>query len=132
MRKLILLVMSLLMAQSVMAADVVDSVLNGYRAEGASAFDGQRGEQMWTKTYMQEKLGKPVSCASCHTADLTRPGEHIRTGKVIEPLAVRANPERLTDPEKIEKWFTRNCKWTMGRECTAQEKGDFLLYIKNY
>ena len=36
-----------------------------------------------------------------------------------------------TDPEHIEKWFTRNCKWTLGRECTPQEKGDFLLMIRS-
>lgn len=39
------------------------------------------------------------------------------------------NPERLVDAKKIEKWFLRNCKWTFGRECTAQEKGDFLTFI---
>ncbi|MEA3244387.1 MAG: DUF1924 domain-containing protein, partial [Pseudomonadota bacterium] len=33
------------------------------------------------------------------------------------------------DGKKIEKWFKRNCKWTLGRECTAQEKADFLAYI---
>jgi hypothetical protein len=40
------------------------------------------------------------------------------------------NPQRLTDPAKIEKWLTRNCRWTLGRECTAGEKADFIAYIK--
>lgn len=46
-------------------------------------------------------------------------------------MAPSANPERLTDVRKIEKWFKRNCKWTLGRECSAQEKTDLLLYINN-
>ena len=36
---------------------------------------------------------------------------------------------RYTDPGKVEKWFGRNCLWTWGRECTAQEKGDLLEYL---
>ncbi|HCS12500.1 MAG TPA: hypothetical protein DIW28_01710, partial [Zetaproteobacteria bacterium] len=44
--------------------------------------------------------------------------------KRIEPMAPSVNPERLTDPAKIEKWFGRNCEWTIGRDCTAQEKAD--------
>ena len=31
--------------------------------------------------------------------------------------------------KKIEKWFKRNCKEAWGRECTAQEKADFLTYL---
>jgi hypothetical protein len=42
-------------------------------------------------------------------------------------LAPSAQSDRFSDPEKVEKWFKRNCTW--GRECTAQEKGDFLAYL---
>ncbi|MEG7525318.1 MAG: DUF1924 domain-containing protein [Chromatiales bacterium] len=55
--------------------------------------------------------------------------QHIRTGKVIEPLAPSVNPKRFTDQRKVEKWFIRNCKWTLGRECSSQEKGDLLVYL---
>lgn len=127
------LLAGLLMGSSpALAGTVVDGLLAEYQVQGAGAFDAERGRQQWTETHMQEKLGKPVSCASCHTTDLTRTGEHIKTGKRIEPLAVRANAERLTDAAKIEKWFTRNCNWTYGRACTPQEKGDFLMFIQNY
>jgi hypothetical protein len=44
-------------------------------------------------------------------------------------LAPSAQSDRFSDPEKVEKWFKRNCTWTWGRECTAQEKGDFLAYL---
>ena len=77
------------------------------------------------------KSGEKRRCSLCHSEDLRRTGKHAVTGKVIEPLAPSANPKRLTDPEHIEKWFTRNCKWTLGRECTPQEKGDFLLMIRS-
>ncbi|MFK5970948.1 MAG: DUF1924 domain-containing protein [Candidatus Marithrix sp.] len=33
---------------------------------------------------------------------------------------------------QIRKWFKRNCKWTLGRECNAQEKGDILKFIQTY
>ena len=44
-------------------------------------------------------------------------------------MAPSVNPKRLTDRSKIEKWFKRNCKWTLGRECTPQEKGDILTFL---
>jgi hypothetical protein len=46
-------------------------------------------------------------------------------------MAPSANPERLADKAKIEKWLARNCKWTLGRACTPQEKGDVLVMIRS-
>ncbi|ATX79428.1 protein of unknown function (DUF1924) [Mariprofundus aestuarium] len=122
----------LLIGQPAMAADVVEDLLNGYRSEGAGPFDAAAGRIRWQQQHLQANLEQQVSCASCHSPDLTQTGKHIKTGKLIEPLAVRVNPDRLTDAEKIEKWFNRNCNWTYGRACTAQEKGDLLLFIQNY
>ena len=113
------------------AGSVVPQMLQEYQAQGAASFSAERGKAMWNETHMQKDLGQPVSCASCHGSDLGKPGKHAKTGKLIEPLSPRANPERLTDTAKIEKWFGRNCNWTLGRACTAQEKGDFLTYIQN-
>lgn len=56
-------------------------------------------------------------------------GKHSVTGKPIDPLAPAANPERFTNPAKVEKWFKRNCKDVLKRECTPQEKGDVLTYL---
>ena len=64
--------------------------------------------------------------------NLTATGKHVRTGKPIKPMSPTVNPERLTSSKDIEKWFLRNCKWTLGRECSPQEKADLLLYISNY
>lgn len=89
----------------------------------------QRGEQTWVQSV--EIKGEQRRCTSCHGADLSRPGKHRGTGKLIEPMAISANPSRYQDPEKVEKWFKRNCKWTWGRECTAEEKVDFLSFLRS-
>jgi hypothetical protein len=106
-----------------------DSLLKTYASRGAANSDAEQGRYLWQKTYQAAGEFAERSCASCHTENLTAPGKHIKTGKLIEPMSPSVNPQRLTDRKKIEKWFKRNCKWTMGRECTAQEKADLLLYI---
>lgn len=85
---------------------------------------------MWTQEFTDIKAGQKRSCATCHGTHLTQPGRHAKTKKVIDPLAPSINPERLTDVKEMKKWLTRNCKWTLGRECTAQEQGDFLVYLQ--
>ena len=96
----------------------------------ARAGDAAAGAAAWVQEHPQPDGSPARSCATCHTDDLTRPGQHAKTGKPIEPLAPSVNPERLTDQAKVEKWLRRNCRWTLGRECTAAEKADFLAYIK--
>ncbi len=44
-------------------------------------------------------------------------------------MAPAANPERLTDTAKMEKWFKRNCGDVLGRACTPSEKGDVIAYL---
>ena len=109
---------------------VVDGLLKQYESQGGAKFTAAAAESLWSRPFKDAKSGESRRCSQCHSEDLRRPGKHATTGKVIEPLAPSANPKRLTDPEHIEKWFLRNCKWTMGRECTPQEKGDFLVMIK--
>ncbi|MEW6611657.1 MAG: DUF1924 domain-containing protein [Pseudomonadota bacterium] len=92
-----------------------------------SAFSAERGRQFYQAEHRSPR-GEAVSCATCHTADPRRPGR-TRANKVIQPLAPAINGERLTDLAKAEKWFRRNCHDVLGRECTAQEKGDFVRYL---
>ena len=68
-------------------------------------------------------------CTACHTDKPTAPGQHAVTHKAIRPLAPAANAERLTDPAKVEKWFRRNCKEVVGRECSPGEKADFIAFL---
>lgn len=93
------------------------------------AGDAAAGAAASVKMYPQTDGSAPRSCTTCHGSELTQPGKHVKTGKVIEPLAPSVNPQRLTDPKKVEKWLRRNCRWTLGRECSAAEKADFISYI---
>jgi len=72
--------------------------------------------------------GVKAGCTGCHTADPRATGK-TRANKDIAPLAPVANPQRFTDPAQVEKWFGRNCKDVLERDCTAQEKGDFITYL---
>jgi len=108
-------------------SNTVDLLLKDYAAQGAGEADVKQGQKLWQKVYTEKG---ERSCAVCHTNDLTQNGKHVKTNKVIKAMSPSVNPERLTDSKKVNKWFKRNCKWTMGRECTAQEKSDFLVFIK--
>lgn len=87
-------------------------------------FDAQHGEQFFTQPH-----GGEWSCSSCHTSNPAAQGKHVVTGKLIDPLAPGANPKRFTNPAKVDKWFKRNCKDVLKRECSPQEKGDVLTYL---
>ncbi|MCZ6640765.1 MAG: DUF1924 domain-containing protein [Gammaproteobacteria bacterium] len=105
------------------ASDTTEAMLEEFKATATQPFTSAAGNAAWTR----DSNGR--SCTSCHTESVYAPGRHIRTGKVIEPMAPSVNSQRLTDRKKINKWFLRNCKWTFGRECTVQEKGDILLWL---
>jgi cytochrome c5 len=111
-----------------MATPATDAEFAEFKAAGASAFSAERGKQNWNKEAVS-KDGDKRSCTTCHGSDVTKPGKHATTKKVIDPMAAGVNTERYTDQKKIEKWFKRNCEWAWGRECTPQEKGDFLKYL---
>jgi hypothetical protein len=113
------------------SAGPVDELLQQFRAQGAGGFTVAAGEQLWERKVIDPKTGQVRRCALCHTTDLRKKGKHATTGKVIEPMAPSVNPERLSDKAKIKKWLARNCKWTLGRECTPQEKGDALTMIRS-
>ncbi|HSJ80140.1 MAG TPA: DUF1924 domain-containing protein [Thiobacillus sp.] len=91
------------------------------------ALSPARGEVLY-RTEHPGKNGTAQSCASCHTANPKQAGQ-TRVGKRIEPLAPSANPKRFTDAAKVEKWFRRNCTDVLARECSTQEKGDFIAWL---
>lgn len=104
----------------------VQGLLTELAAETEVPFSASRGKTSWF-----QELDSGRSCTSCHTKSLEVRGRHQKTGKIIEPMARSINPSRLTERKKIKKWFLRNCKWTYGRVCTAQEKGDILLWLSS-
>lgn len=119
----------LLAAQLPLAATAGDTtparLLEDWRAQaGAGAtFSATRGRQLF------ERTGRDWSCATCHTGDPRAPGRHKVTGKALLPLAPNINPQRFSDAAKVEKWFRRNCRDVLERECTATEKGDLLTWF---
>ncbi|OGS97911.1 MAG: hypothetical protein A3F73_05225 [Gallionellales bacterium RIFCSPLOWO2_12_FULL_59_22] len=95
-------------------------------ATQSSGFSAVRGQALHTRNFAGGKADTPA-CISCHGKDTRSPGR-TPAGKPIAPLAVSVTPTRYTDPAKVEKWFKRNCIEVLGRECTPQEKGDWLAY----
>ncbi len=130
MKKQLLLPILLLLSPVATAGSVIDTLQQQYRQQGATDFSVQRGERLW-KQANPHSSGNHRSCIDCHTGNLKKPGKHIRTGKIISPLSPAIDPKRFSRINKVEKWFKRNCKWTLGRLCTPQEKGDLLSYIQS-
>lgn len=94
-----------------------------------SAAAGQPASAARGQAFFNSRHGREWSCASCHGEPPTGTGKHASTGKAIQPLAPAFNPQRFTDPAKVEKWFRRNCNDVVGRECTAGEKADVLAWL---
>lgn len=95
-----------------------------------NAFNIEQGKKIWGQTFTGKAPFLNRSCTSCHGEKLVFAGKHIRTNKLIEPMAQSTNPKRFTNTVKVDKWFLRNCKWTIGRECTDQEKSNITAYLK--
>jgi len=89
-----------------------------------AGFSAERG-----KAFFTQRHGGDWSCSTCHSSDPRATGRHAVTAKPIEPLAPAANAARLSDPAKVDKWFRRNCRDVLARECTAAEKGDVVAYL---
>ncbi len=112
-------------------ADTPATLLDGFNAAARSAGEGPgsaaRGQEFFNQTH-----GNEWKCAACHGAVPTAKGEHAVTHKVIEPMAPAFNAQRFTDAAKVEKWFRRNCKDVLARECTAREKADVLTWLISF
>ncbi len=102
-------------------AETPGELLAAYSRESGRPPDAQAGRRFFTSPH-----GGEWSCASCHAAMPTGAGRHASTGKSIAPLAPAFNPERFTQPSKVEKWFRRNCRDVLSRECSASEKADVM------
>lgn len=129
MKKLMLVISIFLMSQSVFAETALEQAFKLYKGKDNLTFSAERGKEMWNKKVIADEKPRERDCNACHGKDFSKPGKHVKTGKKIEPMSPKVNKERFTELKKIKKWFKRNCKWTYGRECTNQEKGDFLLFL---
>lgn len=109
---------------SVAADTTAADQLRRWSAQAGASGQPQRGQ-----VFFNSRHGGEWSCASCHGTPPTTDGKHASTGKAIAPLAPAFNPRGFTDEAKVDKWFRRNCKDVLSRECTAQEKADVLAYL---
>ena len=109
--------------QGALAADAA-ALAAGYVQQTGAPASPARGQQFFTSQH-----GREWSCSSCHGAQPTQEGKHASTGKTIAALAPGFNPQRFTDPAKVEKWFRHNCNDVAGRECTPAEKADVLAWL---
>ena len=119
-----LLLLAMLFAVSAVNANpTLIPHLDAYKQQGIDQFNAGEGGQLWNASVNER------GCTNCHGDNPVKAGEHVKTGKSIEPMAVSVNPGRYQSAKKIEKWFLRNCKWTFGRECSLQEKADILAWL---
>ena len=106
------------------SAATPSELLAGYVTQAGQPANAAKGE-----AFFKANHGQDWQCTSCHGKSLMTGGRHVITDKTIEPLAPAANTKRFTDSAKVEKWFLRNCKDVLARECTAAEKADVLAWL---
>lgn len=107
-----------------------DAILKTYAHKaGVTSFSAAAGKALFQGHHTGGKAATP-SCTTCHTKNPRVMGQ-TRAGKPIKPMAVSQNPNRFTDPHKVEKWFRRNCHTVLGRSCTAKEKGEIITYLSS-
>ncbi len=116
---------SLLLAMPAEAGDTTpDAQLQRWTVAAGAPASAERGRVFFTS-----KHGGEWSCSSCHNAPPTTEGKHASTNKPIAPMAPAFNAKAFTDEAKVDKWFRRNCKDVVSRECSAAEKADVLAYL---
>lgn len=127
-----LLTLSLFLCGSASAAprdDILRSLDSAARAADPAftGFSAARGQTLHTQAFAGGKADTPA-CTACHGAT-PRSSGRTPAGKAVEPMALSLSPSRYSDAAKVDKWFTRNCRDVLGRECTPREKGDWLSFM---
>lgn len=91
---------------------------------------GAAGRPAQGQVFFTSRHGGAWSCATCHGQHPTGAGRHAVTHKTLDPLAPTTNPQAFTDARRAEKWFRRNCREVVQRDCTAAEKADVLAWLQ--
>lgn len=121
-------VVALLLATAAMAAPAAGTS-PGAQLEYWSTQAGAPGQAARGQAFFTRRHGGEWSCSSCHGTPPVGEGRHATTGKSIAPLAPAFNPRSFTDSAHSDKWFRRNCRDVLNRECSAGEKADVLAYL---
>lgn len=99
----------------------IDPNFKGPTAEAGRAF--------YTKEITLHGANGKISCSACHTDNPANQGEDVNTKKKIKSMAPAIEPKRFTDIDKVEKNFEKHCQDIIKRDCTAQEKADYITYL---
>lgn len=119
------LALTFCIAATAQAGDTTPTAqLQRFEAASGRPASAEHGRIFFTATH-----GSKWTCASCHGETPTKVTKHASTGKAIDPLAPAANAEAFTDVARVDKWFRRNCKDVLSRECTAAEKSDVIAFL---
>ncbi|OHC80581.1 MAG: hypothetical protein A3H24_10300 [Rhodoferax sp. RIFCSPLOWO2_12_FULL_60_11] len=110
-------------------AAAANPILETYRAQAKQENAAFKDFTVAAGQKLYSTKGAELSCASCHTDSPKAEGKHVKTNKLIAPMAPSVNPKRFSDAANVEKWFKRNCNDVLSRACTTQEKGDFMTYV---
>ena len=97
-------------------------------AVSVAAADSAAGQAL----FFAQHTANPAapSCTSCHTTNLRQPGQHVKTGRSIEPMAPSVNPRRFTDPGKVAERLERDCNNVIGRACTTAEADNLMAFLR--
>lgn len=127
-RSILLPVAALLLATSATAGAAAGTT-PAAQLEYWSSQAGMPGQAARGQAFFSARHGGEWSCSSCHGMPPTREGKHALTDKSIRPLAPAFNPQAFSDSARSDKWFRRNCRDVLNRECSAGEKADVLAYL---
>jgi len=89
--------------------------------------NAEAGRAFYTKKH--DVNGKQMACTDCHTDNPAAKGKHAKTGKPIASLSPVVNPKRFSNLKKTEELFDEHCIDVLSRNCTSQEKGDYITYL---
>ena len=89
--------------------------------------NAEAGRAFYTKKH--DVNGKQMACTDCHTDNPAAKGKHAKTGKQIASLSPVVNPKRFSNLKKTEELFDEHCIDVLSRNCTSQEKGDYITYL---
>lgn len=98
--------------------------LSRFSTQAGAPGNADQGQAFFTSRH-----GGEWSCSSCHGNPPVKRGQHASTGKEIDPLAPAFNASAFTDSARVDKWFRRNCKDVLSRECSAAEKANVLAWL---
>ncbi len=137
-KTMIALATGAILSTSTMAKTPINSVIQPYlvklqeqaktESPGFQGFSAARGKKLYFAEYSHPEDPTTRSCTTCHTTDPNTSGE-TQVGKPIDPLTPSINQKRFSEVKQVKKWFRRNCKWVLQRQCNAVEKGDFVYFI---